>query len=256
VVRHVLPELVKRDFRSKFSGTFLGVVWAMVQPLAFVFILSIVFRYGLRQGTTPDGFAFVPWFFCGSMAWNFMAEATQSAAMGVRDYAFLVRKVNFHCWLLPVTKVLSALCLHFIFLLILAGVLLWFGYTPNLAWLEIPVLLFFAVLLVTGLGWVTSAVAVFAKDVGPAVAIVMQFGFWLTPVLWSAKALPAEAQKWLFLNPAFLIVDGYRAILLEGRHLTDLPWQGWAWFLLVTGAFLSFGFAFFTRMRPQFGDVL
>jgi ABC-type polysaccharide/polyol phosphate export permease len=255
-IRHVLPELVKRDLLSRFSGTVFGLFWTIFQPLAFVVILSIVFRYGLKQTSTPDGVQFVPWFFCGSIAWNLIAEACQQSTTSVRDYAFLVRKVNFNCWLLPLTRVISALLIHLIFLTIIAVVLALYGHYPRVAWLELPLIMGLAILFLTGLGLVTSTLAVFFKDAAAAMGIMIQFGFWLTPVIWPSSALPENLKPWLLLNPAYTIIEGYRAVLLDGRHITDLPLLGLTYVLLLGLLLVIGGFSLFNRLRPQFGDVL
>jgi lipopolysaccharide transport system permease protein/teichoic acid transport system permease protein len=255
-IRHVLPELVKRDLLSRFSGTVFGLFWTIFQPLAFVVILSIVFRYGLKQTSTPDGVQFVPWFFCGSIAWNLIAEACQQSTTSVRDYAFLVRKVNFSCWLLPLARVISALLIHLIFLAIIVGVLALYGYYPRLSWLELPLIMGLAILFLTGLGLITSTLAVFFKDAAAAMGIMIQFGFWLTPVIWPPSALPENLRPWLLINPAYTIVEGYRALLLEGRHVIDLPALGLAYVSILSLLFLVGGFILFNKLRPQFGDVL
>jgi ABC-type polysaccharide/polyol phosphate export permease len=254
--RHVLPELVKRDLQSRFSGTVFGLLWVIFQPLAFVIILSVVFKYGLKHSNTTDGVAFVPWFFCGSIAWNLIAEASQLSTTSVRDYAFLVRKVNFQCWLLPVTRVIAAVFIHLIFLVIVAILLALFGHYPTLTWFELPIVLGSAVLFLTGFGLITSTLAVFFKDASAAMGIVIQFGFWLTPVIWPSSALPETLRPWLGLNPAYLIIEAYRLVLLEGRHITELPVYGVLFFFGLTILLLVGGYGLFNKLRPQFGDVL
>jgi len=110
-------------------------------------------------------------------------------------------------------------------------------------------------MLVLGLGWLTSALRVFIKDIGEMVGIVVQFGFWLTPIFWSIDIIPEKYQTLIKLNPMFYIIDGYRNTLLNNTWFW-LDGNTTVYFLTFTGITLMVGAITFKRLRPHFGDVL
>jgi ABC-type polysaccharide/polyol phosphate export permease len=93
------------------------------------------------------------------------------------------------------------------------------------------------------------------KDLGQIIAIVLQFGFWLTPIFWQLSIIPERHRGWMKLNPMFYVIDGYRSALLEHRWFWEegaLTAYYWIVCLLV----LFLGGVVFSRLRPHFADVL
>jgi lipopolysaccharide transport system permease protein/teichoic acid transport system permease protein len=135
------------------------------------------------------------------------------------------------------------------------GLYLGYGYRPTLYWLQLPYYLLATLVLVLGITWLTSAVVVFVRDLGQLVAMVVQFGFWLTPVFWSVAMLPERFQGLVQLNPVYYLVEGYRDSLIH---------QQWFWqkpgltvqFWLVTLVLLAAGALVFRKLRPHFADVI
>ena len=110
-------------------------------------------------------------------------------------------------------------------------------------------------LLLLGLGWLTSALKIFVKDVGEIIGVVIQFGFWLTPIFWSINTIPENYQSLIKLNPMFFIIDGYRNALIHKIWF----WEDMSlasYFIVFTIGTLIFGAIVFKRLRPHFGDVL
>ena len=112
-----------------------------------------------------------------------------------------------------------------------------------------------SVVLLLGLTWLTSSIRVFIKDIGNFVAILIQVGFWATPIFWNISVLPKKYHMLLYLNPMAYIVNGFRDALI---------FHVWFWekmnetlyFLAITFTFFVLGAIVFKRLRPHFGDVL
>jgi lipopolysaccharide transport system permease protein/teichoic acid transport system permease protein len=253
--RGMLWSLVKRDFKSRYAGSMLGLVWAFLQPLAMMLILSFVFIYGLKARPVA-GPPFAAWFFSASVAWNFVSDGIVVAGNAILEYAFLVKKVNFRVRLLPLVKVLSALILHLVFLVVLVAILLWQRIYPTIYWLQVVYYLAGAVALLVGLGWLTAALNVFTRDIGQLIGIALQFGFWVTPIVWDIHALDPKYQRLLKLNPAFYLTEGYRNSFVYGRSIAEHGWLSALYFWGFTAAVLAVGHIVFKRLRPHFGDVL
>ena len=253
--RQVIFGLTKQDFKSRFAGSILGLLWAFIQPLAMMLILWFVFSVGLKI-TLTDNIPFPAWFFSAMILWNFISDFILTATNVFGEYAFLVKKINFRISILPVVKMVSSLILHFVFVFILAGILMFYGYYPNLYWLQSIYFLFGAMVLASGIAWMAASINVFMKDAAQVVGIFTQFGFWLTPIVWPASFVPEKYLLFLKLNPVYYLVEGYRQSFLFEIPFWEIPlWQtayfwGISFFLLFAGIFI------FHRLRPHFANVL
>jgi lipopolysaccharide transport system permease protein/teichoic acid transport system permease protein len=115
--------------------------------------------------------------------------------------------------------------------------------------------MFCTIFLVLGLTWLTSSIVVFFRDLGQIIAMVVQFGFWLTPIFWSMKILPEEYHTMIQYNPAYYIVEGYRDSLIYNTWFWEKPEltiQYW----VITAIFFFLGAVVFRKLRPHFADVL
>ena len=132
---------------------------------------------------------------------------------------------------------------------------LYYEYVPTIYWFQIVYYLFCTVFLILGISWFTSSVVVFFRDLGQIIAMIVQFGFWLTPIFWSIKIIPEKYHSIIQYNPIHYIVEGYRDSLIYNIWFwekPDLTMNFWviALFLFFTGAIV------FRKLRPHFADVL
>lgn len=254
--RHLIWQMTRRDFKTRYAGSTLGLFWAFFQPLMMMMVLLFVFTVGLKAGRARGDIPFVAWFFPAMIAWNYFADSVLMSSNALSEYSFLVKKVKFRTAILPLVKLLASTILHGIFLLILAVVLIANGIYPTFMWLQVIYYLFAAFVLLAGLSWISSALNIFLKDVGQAIGILIQFGFWATPVIWDSAIVPEKFQKIIKLNPMYYIVEGYRGTFLYHIPFWDVGWvlTGYYWtFSLVT---LLAGVLIFRKLRPHFADVL
>lgn len=255
--RLVIYQLARQDFRNRYLGSSLGFVWTLIQPLVMMLILWFVFTLAFRVSAIR-GMPFVAWFLPAMAAWSFFAEALSLSTSVFQEYAFLVKKVNFQIAVLPLVKILSCLAVHGIFLLIVIVILLCNHVPVSWYWLQTLYYAAGLVVLLQGVSWITSSLNVFVRDVAYIVNILLQFGFWLTPIFWDVGMLSPEHRPYLILlklNPLYYIVDGYRrSFLFHEPFWTDAA--GAALFWLMTALMLTLGAGLFRRLKPHFADVL
>lgn len=255
--RLVIFQLARHDFHNRYVGSMLGLLWSFVQPLVMTLILWVVIGL-ISNNQTIRGVPFVLWLLVGMAVWNCFAESLTMATGVFQEYAFLVKKVQFQIAVLPLVKIISALAAHGIFMLIVIGILLVKGTPVSWYWLQIPYYLLALVFLLQGLSWITASLNVFVKDVAYIVNVLLQFGFWLTPIFWDNSIIPEPYQKYLIvlkLNPLAYIVEGYHnSLLIQVPFWADrfgtLYFWGVALAILALGAFL------FRKLKPHFADVL
>ena len=252
--RKQIYDLTRRDFKDRYSGSFLGLMWAFLEPLALMGIMWAVFSLGLKVLPSGD-IPFVAYLFTGQIAYNFFSDAVGASARVIGSYSFLVKKVKFRIAILPIVKINSALIIHAIFLFIVMGILWACGIKPHLFWFQALYYMLALLCLLLGLSWLFSALGVFIKDIANVIQIFLTFGFWLTPIFWDKSIVPPNLQVYLCLNPMFYIVQGYR-----DSFLYHVPF--WAhpintlYFWGVTGLALISGILVFKKLRPHFADII
>jgi len=252
--REQIATLTKRDFQDRYTGSFLGVLWAFIQPLAMMLIMWGVFTLGLKvqpSGSVP----FVAYLFTGMIAYNFFADTVSANAGVIQAYSFLVKKVKFRVAILPMVKINSGLLLHGVFLLIVMPILWASGVTPSLYWFQVLYYLAALLVLILGLSWLLAAIGVFIRDIVHVIGVLTTFGFWLTPIFWNLEMVPEPYRPYLKVNPLYYIVQGYRDSFIH-----HIPFWSYPLYTLyywgVTAIIFLLGITVFKKLRPHFADVI
>ncbi|MBQ9457652.1 MAG: ABC transporter permease [Bacilli bacterium] len=271
--KRLTVKLAWNDLRKRYAGSMGGIIWAYVVPLMNIVVMWFVFQYGFKSTGSIGGQGNIPyivWLVPGYIMWSMISDSLMQATNALPEYAYLVKKVQFKTDILPPMKVLSSFFVHCFFLLFALVIFLIFGnqgYWPTWAWLQIPYYLIGAAVLLIGLSWLLSSLAVFLKDMAQIVTIFLQIGFWATPVFWDLESLIAVenpstkryvAYYILKCNPFYYLVNGYRRIMITGTPFwahEDAFWQipyFWGFSLLM----LFLGALAFQKTKKHFADVL
>lgn len=253
--RKLISSLSKNDFKTKFAGSYLGIIWAFVQPIVTVLVYWFVFEVGLKSGGASKH-PFILWLMAGIVPWFFFSEALSGGTNVLVEYSYLVKKVVFKIDILPIVKVISSLFVH-LFFIIFVSILCWlYGYLPGIHTLQLVYYVICNFVLVLGIIYLTSAVVVFFKDLTQIINIILQVGIWMTPIMWNADILNSRVLKFIFkLNPMYYIVDGFRDALLGDSWLGNkLKWTLYFWIFTVL-IFMA-GTTVFRRLKIHFADVL
>ena len=252
--RQLIMEMTRRDFRAKYLGSYLGMLWAFVHPTVYIAILCFVFGYVFKSQPV-SGVPFVVWLAAGIIPWFFFSDALTSATGSILENSFLVKKVAFSIGILPLVKLLSTLVIHLFFVVMIFILFALYGSPIPVHSLQLVYYLFASLVLLTGLSWLFSALVIFLRDVGQLVAMALQFLFWGTPIFWSVKLLPDKYQPIIKLNPVVYIVEGYRDSLINKVWFWE-HWMQTLYFWGLTAFVLMLGAIVFRRLRPHFADVL
>lgn len=250
--RTMILALAARDLQGRYAGTLAGIVWTFAHPVAVIFIFYFVFAIGFRSqgpGNTP----FILWFVSGFVPWLFFNESLTSITDSVVRNAHFIKKTVFPSEVLAVVHLTASLVPHGVFTVLLAGMLAYYHVTFQLSMLLMLYFVFCTCVLVVGLGWLLSAIQVFYRDISHGLGIGLNLLFWATPIVWSPDNLPEQYQPILRYNPLDYIIQGYRGVLLS-HQLPDAGQTVYFWsvalFFLLTGSYV------FSRLKPQFADVM
>lgn len=252
--KYIIYELAKRDFKLKYKGSYLGFFWTLLQPALFVliiwFVLTVGFNFQKIENTSQTY-----WLIAGIIPWLFFSEVFVSVTTVIRQYWFLIKRPDFSLGILPIVKILSELIVHSVFLIIAIIVGFFFNTYSGFFLVQIFYYIFGMSFLLIGLGWLSSSTSMFVRDVNNIVSILVQFGFWVTPVFWSISMVPTRYQWIIKLNPLYYIVTGYRDTLIFKipfwEHINEtIYFWGFVVATLVIGAVI------FRRLRPHFAEVI
>src|SRR3990172_262274 len=242
--------LVLRDIKVLYAQTILGFAWAILNPAVQVLLFAVVF--GVVASIPTDGIPYVLFSTVAIIPWTYMSEAMIQSSQSLVTGQHMLGKVYFPRIIFPLTPVLAKLLDFAISLLLLAGVMVYYGVPPswNLLWL--PVLVVFMMCIPAGFGLWLSALAIRFRDVKFALPFVMRMLIYTAPILYTASSVPDRYRFWYSLNPIVGVVEGFRAALLG----SPMPWEhilpG-----VVTGVLLVVvGAIYFRRMERVFVDVI
>lgn len=255
--RVLIFQLAQNDFKKKYAGSYLGIVWAFVQPVVTVMVYWFVFGLALRGGSGQRSVPFVLWLIAGLVPWFFFQEGLVSGTNALLEYNYLVKKVVFQIDILPVVKILSAMFVHLFFILVALVLYTAMGYFPDFYVVQVFYYTFCLWMLILGLSYLTSAVVVFFRDLTQVINIALQVGIWMTPIMWAMTDIGIDGilAKILMLNPMYYIVQGYRDALADKIWFFERPGLTlyfWAFTLL----FLMIGTKLFQKLKIHFADVL
>lgn len=254
--RRMLLNLIKSDFKNRYIGNHLGILWAFIQPLVMVTVYWFVFTKGLRVGAMSTA-PFLLWLLSGMVPWFLLNDTILSASSAIVSQSFLVKKIVFEVKLLPLVKIGSALLVNLAFWALLLIVCICYGYYPNIWWFQLIYFMICIIMLSLSLGLMLSAIMPFIPDIGQMVGVAFQVLFWATPVMWNKDMLITHPhlQYIIKLNPFAYIVDGFRDTLINHIpfwHFYNQTIYFWVFVL----AIYWLGNKIFNKLRPHFADVL
>jgi lipopolysaccharide transport system permease protein len=249
--RELLYFLVWRDVKVRYKQTVIGAAWAVLQPLMAMFVFTLIF--GRLAKLPSDGIPYPLFVYTALLPWQLFAFALTESSNSLVNNQHLIRKVYFPRLIIPISSVLVGLVDFAISLVVLAGMMAFYGVMPaRTALMFIPFLLL-AVTTALGIGLWLSALNIQYRDVKYVVPFLAQLWMFATPVVYSSNSVPAKWRVLFGLNPMTSVVEGFRWALLGTRSgSSPMMIISIAVVLLV----LFSGIVYFRRMERSFADMV
>jgi lipopolysaccharide transport system permease protein len=219
--RELFAILAWRDVAVRYKQTAIGVAWALLRPFITMVVFTIVFGRVAKLpsvGTAP----YAIMVFSGMLPWFLFSTILAEGSGSLIANANLVGKVYFPRVIIPVSTAVVALVDFAVNLVMLAALMLWYGFWPTWRILFLPLFTALAVCASLGPSLLTTALNVKYRDFRYIIPFLIQFGIYISPVGFSSSVIP---QKWRYLydlNPIVGPIDGFRWSLLGG----DSPLNG------------------------------
>ena len=252
--RGFIRSSITNEFRTRLARSRFGTAWLVLHPLAQVLIFATILSSVLaaRLPGVTNSYGYVVYLMSGIVCWNLFSEILSRCVTVFVDNSSLLRKMNFPRIALPFIVVGSALVNNSALMVVVLAALPLLGYMPDAHWLWLPLLITITAMFAAGFGLVLGTLHVFARDIGQIVGVVLQFWFWVTPVVYPASIVPERFREVLEYNPMAPLVAAYHDILVYGKA----PGLG----VLVTAAcaivMLCLAVLVFRRAAPELVDAL
>lgn len=218
--RYFIISSIKTDLLTRFAQSKLGAIWMIIHPLAQVAIYALILSAVLSSKLPgiESQYAYAIYLMAGMLAWNLFAEIFSKSLTIFIDNANLIKKIAFPKIALPVILVGNALLnngLLFLAIIIIFGCL---GHMPSFEIVWLPILTALTLCLGLGFGLVCGIINIFIRDMGQIIPIILQFWFWLTPIVYVSSLIPKEYHAFLIINPMSSVVMAYQQILIYGKN--------------------------------------
>lgn len=250
--RELFYFLAWRDVLVRYKQTAIGVLWALIRPLLTILVFTVVF--GRLAKLPSDGVPY-PILVCAAMLpWQFFANAFSEAGNSLIANTNLISKVYFPRLIVPASTAAVAFVDFLISAVILAGLMIWYGFLPDWRLVALPLFVAMAIGAALGAGLWVAALNVKYRDFRYIIPFIVQFGLYISPVGFSSSVVPETWRLLYSINPMVGVIDGFRWALLRGHEAPYWPSfmlsMALAVFLLLTGVF------FFRRTERSFADVI
>jgi ABC-2 type transport system permease protein len=255
--RVLLGELVRTDFKLRYQGSALGYAWSLLRPLFIFVILYVVFVKFLKLG---NGIPHYPvYLLLGIVLWNFFLEMTMQSLGSIVGRGDLIRKIRIPRWIIVLSSSISAL-INLLLNLVVIAIFMAFNHVGLSATaLLLPLILVEIYLLAFGLSLFLSAAFVKYRDINYIWEVILQAGFYATPILYPLSRITSVAiQKVILLSPLAQAIQDARYVLIT--HATITPhrvfnggWHQLIPFALVLGI-LVIGVMYFKSQSKYFAE--
>jgi lipopolysaccharide transport system permease protein len=255
--RYFILSSIRTEFMGRFIRSRIGGLWMVVNPLVQVSIYALILS-SLLSARLPEladqPYAYAIYLTAGILCWSLFSEVVTRCLTVFIENGNLLKKVVFPRSCLPLIATGSALVNNGLLLLAVIGVFAILGHrVPPAPLLLLPALVALTVALALGFGLVLGTLNVFIRDIGHVVPLVLQIGFWFTPVVYVPEVLPTGVRGLLAFNPLFPLIGAYHDVLVFGRAPDLAGLAGTA--ALALGS-LALALVMFRRAGAEMVDVL
>ena len=256
--RRVALAIAKREIEARYRTHRLGLLWVVMQPLVllavYTFVFVVVFKTSLTQRADEPLGVYALAVFSGILSFGIFRDMATRAPTVIVSHRHLVTKMVFPLEALALSELFIALFNYGVGLAVFAvGYIACIQSLPTWHALLVPVLLLPVCLAGLGVSWLLSSLGTFLRDLSSMIELVVTVLFMTTPIFYRIERVPEPWHSILLYNPLAHVVEGMRAVLLEGA-LPDWPWFAGA--LVASLCIAILGYAFFMKSKRAFADVL
>lgn len=247
--RNLTIKLAMSDFKLRYKNSVLGFLWSLIEPLLMLTVLYITFSYFMRINVEN----YQLFLLVGIISWNMLSRGTSMSLNSILGKPSLVNKVYFPREILVISSCITALLMTLLEFVIFGIFMIIFAITPTITAIYFPIILFIEFILILGLSFGLASLNVYYRDIQYMWAVIIQAGFFASPIIYPISIIP-EKYVWLIkLNPMTLIIDMLRGSMIYSivPVLRDI-------IFIIISAFLVLiiGYMIFLKLEPRFAEEI
>ena len=250
--RELFYFLSLRDILVRYKQTTIGFAWALIRPFLIMIVFTIVF--GKLAKLPSDNAPYPILVFAALLPWQFFAVAFSEAGNSLIANANMVSKVYFPRIIVPISAIIVSFVDFLISALILVGLMIWYGFLPDLRILTLPLFIFVAFAATLGSGLWMAALNVKYRDFRYVIPFVVQLGLYISPIGFSSGIVTEKWRLVYSLNPMVGVIDGFRWAILGGE--TQIYWPGFFLSLTLVSLLLVSGIYYFRKTERVLADFI
>ena len=249
--RNIVRTLAERDLRATYKEAGLGFLWAILVPLSYLAILTIIFSR-VKPFKTP-GVPYILYVYTGLICWQFFTNALGRGSSSILGNKNLLNKVYFPRECFPISVIAGQIVNSSAAILPLGVLMAIKGYPPKIEGLWVPLFLAIELVFATGVIMGVAALVMNVRDLLQVIPVVTTFGMFFSPVIWPFKNVPASVRPiYSFINPMGPVLDNVKRTLLLGQS------PAWPYVLIAAVSacgYLFVGYRVFKRLEVDFADI-
>jgi lipopolysaccharide transport system permease protein len=242
--------LAYRDLRVRYAQTFLGLLWAVIQPLTTLVIFTVVF--GRAMNVNTGGIPYPLFALAGMTAWTYFSFVMSQAGNSIIEAEGMVKKIYFPRLIIPISKAVVGLVDFIVSLGFLFVLMVYYQYLPSFEIIYLPFFLLLTIISSLAVGIWLSALTIRFRDFKHIVPFMVQIGIYVTPIAYPASLIPEKYQPYFFLNPMAGIVEGFRWCLLGSTPPSPYSFIS---YLIILILFIS-GLYYFRKVERVIADIV
>lgn len=247
--RNLTIKLAMSDFKIRYKNSVLGFVWSLIEPLMMLTVLYIIFSIFMRVNVEH----YQIFLLVGIISWNMLSKGTTMSLNSILGKPSLVNKVYFPREILVISSCITALLMTLLEFVVFGIFMIIFAITPTITAIYFPIILFIEFVLILGLSFGLASLNVYYRDVQYIWAVIIQVGFFASPIIYPISTIP-EKYVWIIkLNPMTLIID----MLRESMIYSVTPvFRDIIFIIISTSLIFIIGYIIFIKLEPRFAEEI
>lgn len=247
--RHLTLKLAISEFKLRYKNSVLGFLWSLMEPLLMLTVLYVVFTNLMRVNVEH----YQLFLLMGIISWNMLSRGTTMSLNCILGRASLVQKIYFPREVLVISSCITAFLMTLLELVVFGVFMLAFNVIPGITLIYGPIILFMEFLLILGISFGLAALNVYYRDVQYIWAVLMQAGFFASPIIYPMSIIPAGYVWIIRLNPMTRIIDMLRQSVIYYSAPAILDW---IFIIAAAVSLIAAGYIIFLRLEPGFAEEM
>lgn len=245
----ILKEIAISDFKVRYQNSILGYFWTLIKPLLLFAVLYVVFSVFMRFPVEN----YQLYLLLGVIIWNFFAEATSIALHSFETKQSLVTKVYFPRIIIVIASTLTSFITFLLNMIVFFIFLILSDVALSISFFFFIIYIIELYFIILGISLIISVLFIKFRDLAHIWDVLLQIGFWITPIIYPVSLIPEQYHRLVYLNPLARVIEYSRAVFIQG-HIPAFNLN--VILLMVVTIIFIFGIFFFQKLESSIPEKI